>query len=162
MTTSFSASLEAAGQLIEDEMEMVFLGAAQDASELMTRRQESMWNSATGKQQRAGFDIGFVPVDSGELINSVEVRLDGSAIAKGGNKAPPDFAASLGGMTLDTVAEVVFTAEHARPMEYGFRVGDDDTDDETGDVDVPGRFFVLGAVQSWDEIVEANVRYIKE
>lgn len=156
MTQSFTASLEAAFDLMEDELEAVFLGAAQDTSELMTRRQAGVGDNG------GAFQEGFVPVDTGELINSAEVRIDGAVVAQGGNKQPPDFAAAIGAMTLDAAAEVVFTAAHARPMEYGFRIGDDDTDDGTGDVDVPGRFFVRNAVQQWDTIVLENARHIKE
>lgn len=159
MTTTFSASLEAAGQLAEDELEAIFRGAAQDASELMTRRQAGVADSG------GTFREGFVPVDTGELINSVSVTINGAVTGSGGNGAPPDFVASLGAMTFDDVAEVVFTAAHARPMEYGFRIADDnDPDDDQyagGDVDVAGRFFVRNTVQSWEQIVMANAEYIK-
>lgn len=151
MTQSFFASLEAAGQLIEDEMEAVFRGAVQDTSELMTRRQASV------KETGGAFEIGKVPVDEGELINSQETRLNGAKIGEG-EAAYEAFIE----MDVGDIAEHVFTAPHARPMEYGFRYGADDTDDGTGDVDVPGRFFVSNAVQSWSEIVDANARHIKE
>lgn len=151
MTDTFEAQWARIEGLLEDQMEAVFLGAVQDTSELMTRRAEGI--GAGGSRRE-----GFVPVVTSELINSQETRLNGSKIGEG--SAAGDALASL---TIDDIAEHVFTAEHARAQEYGFRIADDsDTEYSDGDVDVPGWFFVFGAVQQWDTIVEQNVRHIKE
>ncbi|MBR9841436.1 MAG: hypothetical protein GYB50_26820 [Rhodobacteraceae bacterium] len=155
MTQNFAADVRRLTEKAKQNMEFVFRGSVEDVSEVMTRRQASMKDTGT-------FQEGFVPVDTGELINSVEVSVNGSITGEGANGAPPDFVASLGSLELGGSAEVVFTAEHARYMEYGFRFGADDTDDDTGDVDVPGRFFVRNAVQQWPVIVEQNAKLFED
>jgi hypothetical protein len=154
MTQNFAADVLRFTEEAKQNMEYVFRGSVEDISELMTRRQESMWNSNTGKQVRDTFDVGFVPVDTGELINSVEVSVNGAITGQGANKAPPDFVASLAGLELGGVAEIYFTAPHARPLHYGFTTA--------SGTQVPGRLWVTTAIQQWPAIVDANAALFKD
>ncbi|MCT4369114.1 hypothetical protein CLG85_001650 [Yangia mangrovi] len=160
MTQNFAADVRRMTEKAKANMEFVFKASVQDVSEMMTRRQPSV------KDTGGTFQEGYVPVDEGELINSVEVSVNGAITGQGGNDAPPYFVASLGTLQLGGAAEVVFTAPHARPMEYGFRTRDDNGDGDSqyagGDVDVPGRFFVRNAVQNWGVIVDQNARLFED
>lgn len=118
--------------------ELVAKGSIQDVAELMTRRQPSV------KDTGGAFEVGKVPVDEGTLINSQQVSLSGTVIGSG----DVSHTALIAGMDLGDSYQAVFTADHARPMEYGFttRAG----------TQVPGRFYVREAVQNWQAIVDAN------
>ncbi|WP_343502136.1 hypothetical protein [Alloyangia pacifica] len=144
MTQNFAADVRRMTEKAKANMEFVFKASVQDVSEIMTRRQASVTDTG------GTFQVGLVPVDTGELINSVEVSVNGAITGQGANKAPPDFVASLGTLRLGDVAEIVFTAEHARPMEYG----------ATGKFE--GRFFVRHAVQNWGVIVDQNARLFED
>ena len=76
------------------------------------------------------------------------------SLARGAGGAGPDFAAALAGFDLGEEIVVGFTAKHARPIEYGRTTS-------TGRV-VPGRFFVRGAVQQWQRVVEANAALFRD
>lgn len=140
MTKSFAASVRGWSEKAKRSAEYVVRGSVQDVAELMTRRQASV------KDTGGTYQEGFVPVDTGELINSQQVSLNGGVIATGA----VSYAAVVSGMELGDTIEAVFTAEHGRWLEYGVsgRFG--------------GRFFVRNAVQQWDAIVQQNAAQFGE
>lgn len=139
MAGTFTADVRRWTEKARRNADLVVRGAAQDVCELMTRRQASITETGTYRE-------GFVPVDTGELIASQVVSLNGGSIGRG----DVSYAALVMGMDAGDVLEAVFTADHARPMEYGVsgRFG--------------GRFFVRNAVQQWPTVVQANAALFKD
>ena len=117
--------------------ELVARQAIQETATQMTTRQPGV------KETGGTFEIGKVPVDESELINSQVSRINGGEASAG----QVSYAAIVAGLDLGDTMEVVFTAEHARPMEYGFTT--------RSGTQVPGRFFVREALQNWPETVAA-------
>lgn len=116
-------------------MALVMKEATQSVYDAMTERQ-------AGVEQTGGsFVVGKVPVDTGLLINSVQININGGMVAKGANKMPPDIVAGLVGMDLGDTIEAAFTAEYARHVEYGTS-------------SMGGRFFVRQAVADWQGHVD--------
>lgn len=132
MAMSFSASVRGWTEKAKRNATYVVRGSVQDVGELMTRRAAGVTDGGTVRP-------GFVPVVTGELINSQQVGINGGVIATGA----VDYSAVVAGMDLGDRIEAVFTAEHARPKEYGHG-------------SQPGWFFVRGAVQQWPVIVAQN------
>jgi hypothetical protein len=139
MTVYNIANLGQWSEKVQRNLDLVVKGSIQDVGEIMTRRQPSIKETGT-------FEVGKVPVDTGELINSQEGSLNGGVVAAG----DIDYAALVAGMELGDTVQAVFTAPHARPMEYGV----------SGKF--PGRFFVRNAVQNWQAIVHANAALMEE
>jgi len=139
MTVYNVADLNLWSQKALRNMDLVVKGSVQDMGELMTRRQPSIEETGT-------YQEGLVPVDTGELINSQEGSINGGVIAFG----QIDYAAFVAGMEIGDVIQAVFTAEHARPIEYGV----------TGKF--PGRFYVRNAVQNWQAVVAANAALLED
>ena len=137
--TRFEAQQRAWSQKALANTEAVLRGAIADLEELITRRQSSIKETGTYRE-------GFVPVDTGELINSHIFRVNGVAVGSGEYA----YEAGLAGMELGDTVEGVFTADHARPMEYGFTT--------RSGTRVPGRFYLRNGVQMWQTIVDQNAR----
>ena len=111
---------------------LVLKGSASDAVELMSRR-------AAGTSRGGSHKKGFVPVDTGELVNSLSTSVNGAGIGAGA----VGYGAFIGSLEWGDSVEAVFTAEHARYKEYGHGSS-------------PGWFFVRGTVQKWPAIVAQN------
>ncbi|MEM1371471.1 MAG: hypothetical protein AAGG72_04480 [Pseudomonadota bacterium] len=134
--TTFSAQVRNWTTKAKRNTDLVVKGSISDVGELMTRRQASV------KDTGGSYQEGFVPVDTGELINSQRVDFNGGVVATG----DVSYQAVIAGLKMGDTVTHVFTAEHARPMEYGV----------TGKFG--GRFFVRNAVQQWQLIVDQNAR----
>lgn len=130
----FSAKIKGFSDRAMRNADLVFRASVQDLGEQMTRRVD-------GVTRGAPFREGYVPVDTGELINSHEVAVNGGVIAKGSNGQPPDYVAAIAGLTFGDTVTGVFTAPYARVVEYKH-----------------GRFFVRNAARNWQAIVGANAR----
>lgn len=143
MATTFTAQVRGWTEKAKRNAELVVRGSVEDVGELMSRRQASV------KETGGAFSVGFVPVDTGELINSQEVSIDGSPVHAPG-VAPPDYSAIVAGLELGDSVEAVFTAPHARPVEYGVSGR------------FAGRFFVRNAVQQWQVIVDQNAAQFRD
>lgn len=115
-------------------LEFIAADAIQEVSRLATRRQPGVGDTGGSYQE------GLVPVDTGELINSYQLSVDGGVVGTG----ETSHVALMAGFELGSVVQGAFTAPHARPMEYGVtgRFG--------------GRFFVRNAVQQWSSIVRSS------
>lgn len=155
MAGKFTASIEAWSEKALRNADLVVKQSAQDVGIAMTRPKD-------GIVRGAAFEEGVVPVDEGELINSVIVQVGGQTTGRGGNESPPDFVAALAGIATGATILIGFTAPHARAIEYGFNPGDDTDTDYQGDNQVPGRFMVRLAVQQWQAIVAANAARLRD
>ena len=124
--------------------ELVVRKAAQYTFEDMTQRQPSV------KETGGSFEVGKVPVDTGFLVNSTELRINGGSVAQGGGGAPADFAAGLAGFNAGDEAEAVFTAPYARRINYGFS----GTDSLGRAYNQAGRLFVQTALSHWQQNVD--------
>lgn len=136
---TFAAQIKDWSEKAKRNIDLVIKGSAQDVFELATRRQASV------KETGGSYVEGRVPVDTGELIGSQRLTINGSVVGTG----PVAYEAVIAGMKTGDVSVLAFTAAHARPMEYGTsRFG--------------GRFFVRNAVQQWQRIVEMNAAQFKD
>ena len=135
---SFSATVRGWSEKGKRNADLVARESIQDIGELMTR-------PVDGVTRGAPFVVGKVPVDTGELIGSVIVQLNGSTIARGGLGVPPDFTASLAGFDLGDTVTGAFTAPYARIVEYK-----------------QGRYMVRNAVQNWQAVVNANAALFRD
>lgn len=142
--TTFSAQVKNWTEKAKRNAELVVRGSIQDVGELMSIRQASV------KETGGFFEIGKVPVDTGELIASQEVSINGGVVGVG----DVSYAALVAGIDLGDAFQAVFTAGHARPMEYGFTT--------RSGTQVPGRFYVRNAVQQWPVIVDANAALFRD
>lgn len=136
---NFSAQVRAWTEKAKRNADLVVKGSIADVGEVMVRRQAGV------AQTGGSFKEGFVPVDTGELINSQQVEINGGVVAKG----PVDYSAAVVGMEIGDAVKAVFTAPHARAMEYGTSR-------------FAGRFFVRNAVQQWQTIVDQNAAQFRD
>lgn len=132
MASTFTAQMEAFATRAKEKMTLVVKQSAQDVFELATTTQPGV--EATGGK----FEVGKVPVDTGNLINSFQIGLNGG---RGGNVGGVDLV--IAGMKLGDSVTGVFTAAYAREVEYGTSK-------------MAGRFYVLSAAQQWQNIVSRN------
>lgn len=139
MAGTFTASVKDWSEKAKRNADLVVKRSIQDTAELMTRRQPSIKETGT-------YEEGKVPVDTGELINSQAVSINGGVAGQG----DVSYAAIMQGMELGDTFQAVFTAPHARPIEYGV----------TGKF--PGRFYVREAVQQWQNTVAKNAAKLKD
>ena len=138
MKNTFVADVRGWTEKAKRNAELVVKGSIQDTGELTTRRAAGISAGGTHKE-------GFVPVATSELINSQVVSLNGAPIGTG----DISYAAMITGMDLGDTFEMVFTADHARPKEYGHG-------------SAQGWFFVRNAVQQWPTIVAQNAAQFKD
>lgn len=143
---TFTAQIEAWTAKAKANIDQVIKGSIEDVFELATRRQASITETGT-------YQEGFVPVDTGNLVGTARIAINGALVAEGKvagrNSSPPDVAVALEMVDEVKTARLYFTAHYAPMVEYG-----------TGRM--PGRFFVRNAVAQWQAIVDANARYIGE
>ncbi|BBU58510.1 hypothetical protein [Mameliella alba] len=157
MTQNFAASVKNWTEKAKRNVDVIVKQSAQDVARQMTQPKD-------GLVRGAPFETGVVPVDEGQLIGSVIVQVGGTLTGQGNaaSAQPPDYASALAGFETGDTIIVGFTAPYAPMIEYGWSFGADDTNEGTGDVDVPGRFMVRQAVQNWQAIVDANAGRFKD
>lgn len=119
MTRSFADQVAAFAAKAKGQLDEVVAGSARDVLATAQRK---------------------APVDTGELVDSLHVAINGAPVAHGEEAALAATRAKAG-----DVIRGEWTADHARPVEYG----------AAGRTPVP---FVRGAVDQWPEIVRRNVR----
>lgn len=143
-TQHFSATVNRWAGKTQERLEAIFREAVRELFNRVTQTQASIKETGT-------FTVGKVPVDTGELIGSTEIRLDGRVVARGSQagkaSTPPDYAVTISRMAMGQVIGFVFTSEHARHVEYGTE-------------NMPGRFFVSMHVREWQSIVDDVVRRV--
>lgn len=147
MAQGFAAQVRAKLQGGQETIRRVFLDAAQTTFVTATRRQES------AKKTGGSFETCKVPVDTGFLVGTAELRInDGverKGVMAGEDSLPPDYALGLTDAKITDAVSLVFTAPYARVVEYG-RDG------------VAGRFFVRGAAARWQQAVDQAVAKFKD
>lgn len=89
--------------------------------------------------QRPVAQGGRMPVDTGFLRNSLVSGLNGSTALSGANS----YVVTIAGADLGDSIFAGWTANYARHVEYGARGR-------------AGRFFMRGAAQQWQQIVDRN------
>ena len=109
------------------DMDQINIMATSDLFRLMTRTQPSIKKTGT-------FKVGFVPVDTSELIQSQIVWVNNLFVSAGKGS----WRVINRRMKAGDHARIAFTAEHARPIEYGVVGG------------VPGRVFIRNAGRTGD------------
>ena len=149
MTQTFTAQVKEWTERQARNMDLIAKDAIQTTFHAMTEVQPSV------KDTGGSYEIGKVPVDTGYLIGTAFLAINGADTATGNvaSKTPPDFAMGLAGMEIGDVAMAAFTAPYARRLEYGF-TGEDS---KGRTYNQEGRFFVRQAAQGWQEAVNAAV-----
>lgn len=137
MTRSFKAQIEDIAKLTERQLKAVVVDSVQDVLEAAQTSQPSV--KVTG----GSFEIGKIPVDVRDLIQSLEIGFNGAYTATQGAVVLSATQFSLG----DTI-NARWTAAHALPMELGFTTRSGTT--------VQGRHFVGHNAAKWPEFVKAN------
>jgi hypothetical protein len=132
MARTFTAQMQAFADKSKEKMSLVIRQSAADVFDLATTTQPGV-DAAGGS-----FQVGKVPVDTGFLINSFQIGLNG-----GSGAGADGVALVVAGMKLGDTVTGTFSAEYARHVEYGTST-------------MAGRFFVLSAAQQWQAIVSRN------
>lgn len=117
---------------------LVVSEATKECFELATSTQPSV------KTTGGTYVEGFVPEDTGRLIESQRVTVNGQTVSTGRGSADAVPAR----ITQRTNVSLWFDATNARGQEYGRWV-------ENGTKFMRGRFFVRNAKQKWRSIVDA-------
>ena len=142
MTKKFSAQLEDIARLTERQLKAVIVASVQDVLEAAQTPQPSV------KRTGGSFETGKIPVDEGDLIQSLEIGFNSAYQQTGGAVALSAAAFSLG----DTI-NARWTAAHALPMELGFTTKNGGS--------VAGRHFLGHNAARWSEFVAANAAKYK-
>lgn len=157
---SFSASVRAFTGKTKKEMREVFVESVQDVVEIAQTPGPTVATtkkaiakgigSGRGKSKRQGpvqvaNKGGRMPVDTGNLRNSLASGLNGSF----SNEGAESYAVIMEGFTLGDVAQFAWTAPYARRMELGFS----GTDSLGRTYEQAGYHFVGAATAQWPQIV---------
>lgn len=143
MASTFSADVSAWTERAKRNADLILRASVQDLGTAMTQ-------TVPGKTRGGTLSVGNVPVDTGELVNSHQLAINGGRVSAG----PTAYSGTLTGLKLGDTVEGAFTASHARPVEYGYTT--------SRGTQVPGWFFVRGAVQQWQAIVDRNAKALGE
>lgn len=87
---------------------------------------------------------GNMPVDTGTLRGSFIAGLNGSTSLTG----PDSYVLAIASMEMGDVVFGGWTAEYALPQEYGTK-------------HFPGNFYMRGAAEQWQDIVNKNASRLK-
>jgi hypothetical protein len=138
MTKTFTVQIEAFRDKTKAQMKAVLSESVQDT---ITMAQLPV---AQG---------GRMPVQTGNLRNSLVSELNGAALGEGEGS----YALVADGMEPGDTARFSWTAAYAMRQEHGF-VGEDSLGRKYNQV---GKHFVEGAAEAWSKTVENNVRRLK-
>ncbi len=116
------------------------MGHAPSISDVMEGAQQTQIGFGQGA---TSFEVGKIPVDTGELVNSLTV--DG---AKGA-----DVTVAIAGLEIGDTMRFAWTAPHALPIEMGWTTS-------TGR-NVPGRFFMSTNAAKFPEHVNRRAAEVK-
>lgn len=139
MAKRFTAQISEFLELTERNKRYVARQAIQDVLEQAQRTQPSV------KLTGGTFERGKIPVDTGDLVNSLTVA---------GASGSDAYTVAIAGYEVGDTLRFAWTAQHALPMELGFTA-------ENG-AEVPGRFFVTDAVGQFEAFVKARVAEVKK
>lgn len=139
MSKTFTASVKGWSEKAKRNARLVILEASEGVYNTMTTRQAGV------KETGGAFEIGKVPVDTGTLVNSAQISVNGTVTGTGA----PQFMGAIAGFEVGQPIEAAFTAEYARHVEYGT-------------ASMGGRFFVRQAIARWPAFVAAAARRYKD
>ncbi|AHD02947.1 HK97 gp10 family phage protein [Leisingera methylohalidivorans] len=140
MSKSFELQLAEIADRVLDDAKFIATEATQD---LMEAAQTPQIGVSRGGD---GFEEGKIPVDEGDLINSLVSSLNGARV---GGEDQASYGVAIAGFELGDVLEFGWTQEYAPAIEYGWTTG--------SGKQVPGRHFVGANVARWQEFIDAAV-----
>lgn len=144
MSKSFELQIaEWVGQT-EGDIKFVATEATQDLMEAAQTPQVGLSRGASGFQE------GKIPVDEGDLINSLVSDLNGTPLSKG----EASYRVAIAGFELGDVMEFGWTQEYAAAVEFGWTT--------SSGKQVPGRHFVGANVARWQEFVDATAAKVRK
>lgn len=135
---SFRAQIQDFKDLTERKMLAVAVDSISDVMEGAQTPQVSV------KRTGGSFELGKIPVDEGDLIQSLESGVNGSI----GSAGEASYTVALAGMSIGDRFRAVWRAAHALPMETGFTAANG--------TQVAGRQFVGKNAARWQEFVRKN------
>lgn len=95
------------------------------------------------------FEEGKIPVDTGNLVNSLVSEVDGSPVATGSDS----YIIAANRAKVGQRLTFRWVAKYAKRIEFGFT----GTDSAGRSYNQAGRFFVTRAIQAWPSIVRKNI-----
>lgn len=135
---SYTAQVQDWQKLTERKMLAVAVDSISDVMEGAQTPQMSV------KRTGGSFELGKIPVDEGDLIQSLETGLNGAM----GPKGEAAYVVSLAGLSIGDRFRAVWRAAHALPMEMGYTAANG--------TQVAGRQFVGKNAARWQEFVRKN------
>lgn len=146
MTKSFKAQMEDIANLTEKQMKSVVVDSFQDVLEGAQTPQPSV------KRTGGTFELGKIPVDNADLIQSLELGINEGY-------APTNGAVSLNAaqFSLGDTLDARWTASYALRIELGFS----GTDSLGRSYNQEGRHFVGQNAAKWPQFVKANAMKYK-
>lgn len=147
MAKSLKAQLDDFTRKTARRMRYVAVNSFQDVMEAVQTPQPSV------KRTGGTFEIGKIPVDEADLINSLIAGLNGHY----GNAGPDAYVTALAGMEIGDTVHFTWTAPYARRIESGFT----GTDSLGRSYNVAGRHFVGANAARFPQFVakrESEVR----
>lgn len=144
MSKSFDLQIAEWVGRTEDGIKFVAAEATQDLMEAAQTPQLGVSRGATS------FEEGKIPVDEGDLINSLVSGLNGSLVSEG----QASYAVAIAGFELGDVLEFGWTQEYAPAIEYGWTT--------SNGKQVPGRHFVGANTARWQEFVDAAAARVRK
>lgn len=110
MAKSFAADVAKFAKLTKQNLRYVAVNAIQDVVEAAQTPQPSV------KRTGGSFEVGKIPVDTSELINSLVSGIG----AAGGAAGPDSYVVALAGFELGDYMRFNWTAPYALRIEAGF------------------------------------------
>ena len=138
MAQSFHAQVRDFLELTERNKQYVARQSVQDVLEQAQRTQPGV------KQTGGGFERGKIPVETGDLVNSLAVS---------GATGPDAYVVAIAGYEVGEVLTFTWTMPYAMAVEMGHTA--------PNGTEVPGRFFVTDAVVQFEQFVERRVAEVK-
>ncbi|NBW14207.1 MAG: hypothetical protein EBR82_40030 [Caulobacteraceae bacterium] len=142
MAQTFTASVAGIVERTEAKLRYVAMMAIQDVVEAAQTPQPSV------KRTRGRFEVGKIPVDTSELIQSLTATINGGATQRG----QLSYTTVISGFALGDTLTFTWNAAHALPMELGFTA--------RNGRQVPGRHFVGTNAAKFSEFVAQRVREV--
>ena len=139
----FSASVRQHADMTKSELRWVAAEAIQDVVQAAQTPQPSV--KVTG----GSFEIGKIPVDTSDLIKSLESRINGGAVGAG----EASYSVAIAGFEVGDALEFAWVSDHALPMEHGFA--------HTNGKQVAGRQFVGANAERFSEFVETRANEVR-
>ena len=143
----FAQQVKALADVAKKDMRYVAAEAIQDVMEAAQTTQLGISRGATS------FEVGKIPVDTADLVNSLVSSVDGAPVASGA----ASYSTAIAGFEIGDTLQFAWTMEYALRIEHGFT----GTDELGRQYNQPGRHFVGANAARFPEFVEARVREVR-